>query len=360
MNTKLAVGFLILVLGVAAVGGYMGWKQHQLALQIVNQNNTELASPTTEAAPSAPSLTKEMILNGIFSPTTKFAGSNLELTYKDGHANLPVEYEQDSSESNIDKDFILINDLDKDGTPEAIFLLNDSYYNVGGSTIQRWQTLNIAHKNEAKFSILDQATIEQATVGEGTGEGLATIKSLTETNGVIALDVQRETGCANLPAREILQRYKFANGKLMRLDQKEQEEHPEITLVSPKPGDVWKIGEPHKIIFSQPWPFEENCNNLIEIDPTETSNFPYANLSGSNGAVILLKKGISDYTWDTEHAFGHSADENGALYDKNGAYIKDSGVFSLAPGMYILHIESFIGDEDGYVGIYSEPFQLVK
>ncbi|MFZ2149965.1 MAG: hypothetical protein WAV15_02295 [Minisyncoccia bacterium] len=282
-------------------------------------------------------LSKYLIMNAIYSPGTTFAGPNKELSYYEGVAQLPVQYEQDSSESEINKDFIVIEDLDKDGTQEVVFLLDDWYYNVGGSSGQGWQTLNVARKNEDKFSIIDNATIEQASVGEG--ESFATVKSLTVKNNIITLNIERETGCANLPAKQVVQNYKFADGKLVRLDQAEQEGEINITLLSPKKGDVWKIGESHKIILSQPWPFEDNCNNAIEIRG-------YANLATEDGRTLILRKGQSEYTWDSKHIL---------------PFFKDSDTpVSITLGEYDLSIESYVEDGPGYVLTHSESFQLVK
>ena len=286
-------------------------------------------------------LSKYLIMNAIYFPGTTFAGPNTEVSYHEGVAQLSVQYEQDSSESEINKDFIVIDDLDKDGTQEVLFLLEDWYYNVGGFSGQIDQSLNGAHKNGDKFSIIAQATIEQASVGEG--ESFATVKALTAENNVITLNIERETGCSNLPAKQVMQNYKFADGKLIRLDQLEQEGEINITLLSPKKGDVWKIGETHKIVLSQPWPFEDNCNNTVEIDG---GDFNYANLATEDGRTIIFRKGQSEYTWDSQHVLPLFAESDKPI--------------SATPGEYDLRIESYVADGPGYVLIQSEPFQLVK
>ena len=130
---------------------------------------------------------------------------------------------------------------------------------------------------------------------------------------------------------------------MTRLDHKEQEGEINITLLSPKKGDVWKIGETHKIVLSQPWPFEDNCNNVIEI---RGGDFGYANLATKDGRTIILKKGQSEYTWDSQHVLPLFAESDKPI--------------SATPGEYDLRIESYVADGPGYVLIQSETFQLVK
>lgn len=206
--------------------------------------------------------------------------------------------------------------------------------------------LHVVEKMHNRFRILSSALLD---LGNKSGEYLL---GINVNNGIIELEFVRESECYDGYSETqayTVERYYLKYGKLVRQPQKRVNN---IEILSPAKGEVWRIGEPHKIILSQPWPFEEICFNYIKITLeglNEEVNFVKGVLINENEwrEYVSLEKGVSEYTWDTEH-----------ILRARNYYEQDLPI--LTPGAYTITISSTVTAYPEYVYETSGVFQITK
>lgn len=91
-----------------------------------------------------------------------------------------------------------------------------------------------------------------------------------------------------------------------------------LTFLSPTKGDVWSIGQSHKILFSQPIPYDAHCVNTVYLIDFKGNQIGALDVEGDN---LSLEKGELSVVWDSQTLFSSYCGTSNTSFDvKSGTY----------------------------------------
>lgn len=362
MNKKLATT-LLAILGVITLmgAGYLRWEYKKLSNSVLVPQipfgaNTETVKEK-EPSPQEESLAliKDQILNHNFSYNKDYIWHLPEPKEGESMKFTNGIFENLDSyiyKAEIDKDHVYIGNIDNQGVSDDVVLKINSEYYATDDTYQIYPVLAVGSIKDDHLEFLAETLLPRSIVD---------MNVVYFKPGEIVLDFTKTTGLPPVwPEKTYRFRYKFIDHKLVLQDVPNMDR--DISFLSPKAGDVWKIGEIKQIVLNKPVPYETDCWNNIALMPKEGySKFGYVILLDESGNETFLNRERSSYNWDTKTTTIAYCGVDKFLEEHYGT--RDEQKESVPPGTYRFVIyanDTVYGKGADYPPIYSDYFTIAK